>query len=80
MRCEQIPPDSSQWLEILAAVRHDFYHLPSYARLAADTENGTARAFVVDDPRGKLIVPLVIRAIDSDRFDAISPYGYAAPL
>jgi hypothetical protein len=80
VRCEWIPPESAKWLDILRAIPHDFYHLPAYAQLSAETEGGAAGAFVVDDVRGRLIVPLILREISAGRFDATSPYGYPSPL
>jgi hypothetical protein len=41
-----IDPDSPRWSEALGATRHDFYHLPSYDRLAGRLEGGEAMAFV----------------------------------
>ncbi|HET6674064.1 MAG TPA: GNAT family N-acetyltransferase [Nitrospiraceae bacterium] len=80
MRCEWIPPESAEWLDIVNAAPHDFYHLPAYARLAAGAEGGTAGAFVIDGRRGRLLIPLIRREIGASLFDATSPYGYPSPL
>jgi len=73
--------DSARWSEFLGETRHDFYHLPEYVALCAAQEAGEARALYVEEARGRLLLPLVVRSIPgSDRTDAISPYGYAGPL
>lgn len=68
------------WAELLARVPHDVYHLPAYTRLSADHERGTARAVLVTDARRSMLLPLVIRGIDSGVTDATSPYGYPGPI
>jgi hypothetical protein len=80
VRCDWILPESEQWRRMLTTLEHDVYHLPSYAALAAATEGGQAGALVVDEPQGRLLLPLVIRTIASARVDAVSPYGYPGPI
>src|SRR5512135_2429174 len=82
-----IDSDSPRWSETLGAIRHDFYHLPSYARLAGRQEGGEAMAFVAEEGGRRLFVPLIVRPIpDSDggggerMFDATCPRGYPGPL
>ena len=58
-----IDPDSPRWSEALGATRHDFYHLPSYARLAGRLEGGEAMAFVAEEGGRRLLVPLIVRPI-----------------
>jgi len=76
-----IDDDSPRWLAALERVPHDTYHLPGFVRNEAELVGGRAVAFVYDDGRDVLLVPLVIRPIqDSARVDAVSPYGYGGPV
>lgn len=86
MRGQFIGPDSGLWRECLVQTRHDFHHMPGYARLCADREGGEPVAFVAEKGNARLFVPLIVRPIvDAPRkicplYDAISPYGYPSPL
>ena len=87
IKCCFVTPDSPLWAESLGATRHDFYHLPSYARLAARLEGGEAMAFVAEGGGRRLLVPLLVHPIpDSDggggerMFDATCSRGYPGPL
>jgi hypothetical protein len=81
MHVDLIEPTDRRWRETAAMVRHDFYHLPEYASLEASRLGGTAVAAYVEHPGGRLVLPLVCRAIPgSDEFDLISPYGYPSPI
>ena len=77
-----IDPDSPRWSEVLGAARHDFYHLPSYARLAG----GEAMAFVAEEGGRRLLVPLIVRPVPvgvtggGGLLDATCPYGYPGLL
>ncbi|MDH3744183.1 MAG: GNAT family N-acetyltransferase [Acidobacteriota bacterium] len=73
--------DSPDWGKALAGLEHDVYHLPGYAALEAHRMGGEARLFVYDERNLRFLLPLVLRPIDdSDKFDAISPYGYPGPI
>ena len=93
MRCEFLGPDSSLWSRFLADSTHDFYHLPKYVelstrdRLCAPDANGKCLAFHAEDDDGhRFLATLIIRPLPTScesstpLFDAITPYGYAAPL
>ncbi len=82
MRAELLPTDSSKWIRQLERTRHDFYHLPTYARLSAITDGGHAAALLVEDGDRALLLPLIKRMIPDagDAWDATSPYGYPGPL
>jgi hypothetical protein len=81
MKVRLLDVAAPQWNEFLSETRHDFYHLPAYAALCADRDQGEARALLVDDGARGLLLPLVLRAIPgTDRRDAMSPYGYPGPL
>jgi hypothetical protein len=83
---EFIHPESPVWQECLDETPHDFYHMPGYVQLCAESEHGSAEAFVVDDGRHRFFLPLIVRPIkerpaaSGELHDAGSPYGYPAPL
>jgi Acetyltransferase (GNAT) domain len=86
MLWEFVDPKSELWTAALRDLRHDFYHLPDYARLCVGLyQGGTPRAFIARDAEGLFLLPLILRPIEiepgeSSLFDAISPYGYASPI
>ncbi len=73
--------DAPQWAGFLRRTPHDFYHRPEYVAACAAYEHGDGRALYVEVGEASLLLPLIIRDIpDSDRRDAMSPYGYPGPL
>ncbi|MUL46263.1 GNAT family N-acetyltransferase [Mycobacterium sp. CBMA293] len=81
VRVALIEPTDQRWRDTLAAIRHDFYHLPEYASLESSRLGGTAVGVYVDEPGVRLLMPLIRRSIPgSDACDLISPYGYASPI
>ncbi len=81
MRARLIDPAAPEWSALLASSAHDIYQLPAYAELAAWQEPGEAAAAYVDDgPGRRLLVPLVLRDLDGELRDAVSPYGYPGVL
>lgn len=88
MRTELLESDSPRWTEVLAGVRHDFYHLPEYLEFAVRRqEPGQPLAFVAEDEGHRLFVPLIVRSIPdaatpdgTPRFDVSGPRGYPGPL
>jgi hypothetical protein len=81
MKSRLLSVDEPRWGSFLRDVRHDFYHLPSYAALSAAHEGGEARALYVDDGRRSMLLPLILRPVPgSHSRDATSPYGYPGPL
>jgi hypothetical protein len=76
-----------RWREFLNDIEHDFYHLPEYQEFgAAHQEAGEPVAFLAEEARDRLLVPMIIRPIPDeivghqDRLDAISLRGYPGPL
>ena len=72
-------PDDAAWTERLAGTAHDVHHLPGWSVASAPLEPGEPCAAVVSTDAGAALVPFVRRALDGDRWDAVSPYGYAGP-
>jgi hypothetical protein len=79
---ELLWPESPRWGELTASVRHDFYHLASYARMSAVTDKGQARGLLVTDGARTLFLPIIVRTIPHSEgaWDATSPYGYPGTL
>jgi hypothetical protein len=81
-----IEPDDRKWTRFLETTRHDFYHLPSYARMSSKYERATPIAFYAQIGDSSLLLPLLIRPIPEwlgfpkTWSDAASPYGYPGPL
>ena len=81
MESQIIGVDAQQWSVLRAATTHDVYDAPGYASLSAWQEGGEAAAVYVDGGRdGRLLIPIVIREIDTTLRDAMSPYGYPGIL
>ncbi|KIG19655.1 hypothetical protein DB30_00164 [Enhygromyxa salina] len=76
--------DAQRWANLLGRTRHDFHHLPAYVALEAERLGGRGFALLVEDrrdPSRAALLPLILRALPaSAACDAISPYGYPAPL
>ena len=76
-----VPPESADWTAALQHIAHDMYHVPDYVRLDAKLYGGRATAFHYTAGGHRFLLPLIVRDIpDSDRRDAISPYGYPGPV
>ena len=75
---------SPRWMDLLAGMRHDVYHLPGYVRFAATWQDaGEPRAFVAEDDGHRFVMPLIVRPIPSavrgggtPSHDATCPRGY----
>lgn len=81
-----IDPQDPRWAGFLAGTQYDFYHLPDYVAFAARYEGGRPVAFLAEEGSHACLIPLLWRDMPSELgadgrwFDAISPYGYPAPL
>lgn len=79
-------PDSKEWEDALRCLRHDFYHLPAYARLTARQEGCDPLAYVATEGSSYFLLPLLLRRIPESlggsltSVDAITPWGYPGPL
>jgi hypothetical protein len=86
MEVELVGEAAPAWAAFLGAVPHDVYHLPGYAAMSAAQEpaldGAEARAIIVRDGDGAMLLPIIVRSIpgDENARDAISPYGYPGPL
>lgn len=85
MHAEFLAPDAPAWKALLPTIRHDFYHLPEYARFASRRqETGVPSVFVAGERGRRLLVPIIVRPIPLELgdglYDAISPRGFPGPL
>jgi hypothetical protein len=80
---DTLAPGDPRWADLLAAAPHDFHHLPAYAELSARHEGAAPAALFAEAGGVRALVPLLVRdvpaALGAGR-DAVSPYGYPAPL
>jgi len=70
----------ADWLTELERGRHDVHHLPGWSIASAPLEPGEPLAVAVTADVGSTLVPVVRRALEAGRWDAVSPYGYAGPM
>jgi hypothetical protein len=81
-----IEPGDPRWAGLLGRARHDVYHLPAYAAVAATHEGGEPCAFYAEAGGEAFLVPLLLRDVpagsagDGRVRDATSPYGYPGPI
>jgi hypothetical protein len=78
---ELLDAKAPEWTDALERAAHDMYHVPEYVALDARLTGGTATAFWYGENDRRLLLPLIVREIpDSGLRDAVSPYGYPAPV
>jgi Acetyltransferase (GNAT) domain len=79
---------SHQWDAALKQTRHDFYYGVDYHRLAEERGEGLARLYVFEQNGYTIVMPLLLRPVQSvygladsgaDYWDATSVYGYGGP-
>ena len=76
-----LDPAAREWKDALQHADHDMYHVPDYVVLDARLYGGTPTAFWYTEDGRHLLMPLIVRDVpDSDRRDALSPYGYPGPV
>ena len=81
MTADLLAPSAPAWTEALRTLRHDMYHEPAYVVLDAALYGGSPVAFHYQEDGHRLLMPLIVRDIpDTDLRDALSPYGYPAPV
>jgi CelD/BcsL family acetyltransferase involved in cellulose biosynthesis len=80
----------TEWRSVLASMKsYDFYHLPSYHKLAEIQGEGAAELFVYRDKEYVIAIPLLLRPVSAIAglehagkgiTDATSVYGYCGPI
>ncbi|GAA3346722.1 hypothetical protein GCM10020358_58790 [Amorphoplanes nipponensis] len=81
MQASLLEPTAREWKEALEEIPHDMYHEPAYVELDARLAGGTPAAFHYAEDGRRLLLPLILRDVPGSRLrDALSPYGYPAPI
>jgi len=84
-----LSPSDAAWTETLKQCRHDIYHLPDYAALEAERQNGKPLGALAQDGDSRLLIPFILLPMQiggevspslAGAWDATSPYGYPSPL
>jgi CelD/BcsL family acetyltransferase involved in cellulose biosynthesis len=71
--------DERRWLELWRSCGREPFAHPAYGRLFAGPGERPV-ALVIDQPAGVALLPLLVRRVRDDRYDAVSPYGYGGPF
>ena len=87
MNASLLRPGDPGWDRTLEAAAHDFYHLAAYVELEAARLGGDPVALLIEDGDHVALLPLVLRPLppwlaaeSPAACDAVSPYGYPAPI
>jgi hypothetical protein len=81
MTASLLEPAAAEWKTALRHIMHDMYHEPAYVVLDAKLYGGEPAAFHYAEDGRQLLMPLIVREIPgSGKRDALSPYGYPAPV
>jgi hypothetical protein len=84
-----LKPEDETWHQVLARLRHDFYHLPGYTSLSSKHDSGDAEAALLRRDDNILFIPYLVRDLSQlealgdagrDLKDITSAYGYPGPL
>jgi hypothetical protein len=77
-------PDSPLWQRALEECPHDLYHLPGYVLAEAEWLGAEPCAYLYREADDWMLIPLLLRptpaADETGNRDAVSPYGYSAPV
>jgi hypothetical protein len=77
------------WLQTLATLKHDVYHLPEYIHLEAQRTQSIPEAVLIQEEEKIFFLPYLLRRCDEifdshltipEIFDVVSPYGYPGLL
>lgn len=74
--------DDARWQALTRLVKHDVYHLPSYAKACATHEAYPVKLAVCESRQGFAALPVIVRDLPGpvSGSDVTAPYGYPAPL
>jgi hypothetical protein len=81
MTASLLEPADDRWRQALDTIKHDMYHEPAYVTLDARLYGGSPAAFSFSEGGHEFLMPLIVRDIPGlSKSDALSPYGYPAPV
>jgi hypothetical protein len=80
-RASVVSPTSRGWARLLSRLPHDAHHLPEYSVWDARRTGAEAVAFLYEEDRLSLLLPLLLTSTDDGcHRDARSPSGFPGPL
>lgn len=81
METLKVIDDRNLWYEYLKGFENpDIYYSYEYGEIFAQKEKGRIMAAYYENNVIKVFYPFIKRAVNSDFFDIVTPYGYGGPL
>ena len=71
---------NKDWDKNIADYHFDIYHLSGWIAASAIVDKGTPQGVIATYNNKKIFLPLIIRELDSEHWDATSTYGYGGPV
>ncbi|WP_454085382.1 GNAT family N-acetyltransferase [Georgenia sp. Marseille-Q6866] len=71
-----VGPSDPAWARAVGHAPHDVYQRPEWCEVHAQLDRGEPLALHATDGRDDFIFPFVRRSVESEFWDAVSPYGY----
>ena len=68
------------WDKQISDYHFDIYHLSGWIAASAVVDKGIPQGIIAQYQNKKFFLPIIIREIDSEHWDATSTYGYGGPL
>lgn len=71
---------NKEWDKAISNHKFDIYHLSGWVNSSTLIDEGKPQGMVAEYKGKKLFLPIIIRNINDDYWDATSPYGYGGPV
>ncbi len=71
---------NEEWDQKIANHKFDIYHLSGWVNASTVIDKGRPLGIVAKYQDKKFFLPIIIRDIDEEYWDATSPYGYGGPV
>lgn len=71
---------NEEWDKKIANHQFDIYHLSGWVNASTVVDKGRPLGIIANYQNKKIFLPIIVRDIDEDYWDAISPYGYGGPV
>lgn len=69
-----------EWDQQIMNYQFDIYHLSGWVNASTIIDEGRPQGIVAEYQGKKFFLPIIIRDIDKEHWDAVSPYGYGGPV
>ncbi|MGP9545685.1 peptidoglycan bridge formation glycyltransferase FemA/FemB family protein [Psychrobacter sp. AOP7-B1-25] len=69
-----------RWDQEISEHIFDIYHLSGWINSSTGIDKGKSKGIVAEYRNKKLFLPIIIRTINNEYWDATSPYGYGGPV